>query len=124
MANPSSATPGMGRLAPGIGIVSALVAGTCCLLPLVLSGLGLAGAGLMMTMMAYTWLTLPLGTVGLAGALVLYTRARRCGNHAECGLLEGRLGQAILGLASMMVISALLLRLFPSWTSRLLQLLL
>ena len=121
MANPSSATPGMGRLAPGIGIVSALVAGTCCLLPLVLIGLGLAGAGLMMT---YTWLTLPLGTVGLAGALVLYTRARRCGNHAECGLLEGRLGQAILGLASMMVISALLLRLFPSWTSRLLQLLL
>ena len=50
------------------GIVAALLAATCCILPLLLIFTGIAGAGIMMSMMQYEWLTLPLGTVGLVAA--------------------------------------------------------
>ena len=53
------------RLPAAAGLVAALLAASCCLLPLTLIALGGAGDGLMMTMMSYEWLTLPLGVFGL-----------------------------------------------------------
>ena len=67
------------RLPGAAGVVAAVLAASCCLLPLALIATGLAGAGLMMTMMSYEWLTLPLGVFGLAGAYAFYFREqRRC----------------------------------------------
>jgi len=103
------------------GLVAALLAATCCILPLALMFAGVAGAGLMMTMMQYEWITLPLGVLGLGGAWWVYFRQqRRCETEA-CQFVGRRLNQVLLGLATLVVIAALLLKLFPSWTASLMQ---
>jgi len=108
------------RLPAATGVVAALLAASCCLLPLALIAMGLAGAGLMMTMMHYEWITLPLGLFGLAGAYVLYLREHRRCDAEGCRLVGERGTRVVLGLASAVVMVALLLRLFPAWTSALL----
>lgn len=108
------------RVSTATGLVSALLAATCCLLPLALIAMGLAGAGLMMSLMRYEWLTLPLGVLGLAGAYGLHFRSRRQCTTAGCRFVGERLNVAMLGGATVIVTVALLLRVFPSWTSRLL----
>ena len=107
---------------PGVtGLVAAILASTCCILPLILIFTGIAGAGAMMTMMQYEWLTLPLGTVGLALAWGIYFRQQqRCETEA-CGFIGRRVNQVQLGLATFVVGIALLLKIFPSWTAAILQ---
>ena len=109
------------RLPAATGVVSAMLAASCCLLPIALIALGIAGAGLMMTMMRYEWITLPLGVTGLAGAYAFYFRGRRRCDAAGCRFVGQRLNRAILALATVIVTAALLLRVFPSWTAWLLQ---
>lgn len=108
------------HLSSATGLVAALLAATCCLLPLTLIALGVAGAGLMMSMMRYEWLTLPLGVGGLTGAYVLHFRNRRLCSTAGCLFVGERLNLLVLSVATIVVAAALLLRLFPAWTSRLL----
>ena len=109
------------RVSTATGFVSAILAASCCLLPITLIATGLAGAGLMMSMMRYEWLTLPLGVLGLAGAYVLHFRNRRQCTAAGCRFVGGRLNLAMLVFATVIVAVALLLRVFPSWTSRVLE---
>lgn len=109
------------RLPAATGVVAALLAASCCLLPMALIVTGVAGAGLMMTMMRYEWLTLPLGVGGLAGAYALFFRERRRCDAAGCRLVGERGTQALLGVATAIVLIALLLKFFPSWTAGLLQ---
>ena len=114
-------TGGSERLPAATGVVAALLAASCCLLPLALIATGVAGAGLMMTMMRYEWLTLPLGVGGLAGAYALYFRERRRCDTAGCRVVGERATKVMLGAATAVVAVALLLRLFPSWTAGVLQ---
>ena len=114
-------TGGSERLPAATGVVAALLAASCCLLPLARSATGVAGAGLMMTMMRYEWLTLPLGVGGLAGAYALYFRERRRCDTAGCRVVGERATKVMLGAATAVVAVALLLRLFPSWTAGVLQ---
>ena len=109
------------RLPGATGVVAALLAASCCLLPLALIATGMAGAGLMMTMMRYEWLTLPLGVGGLAGAYALYVRERRRCDTVGCRLVGARATKVMLGIATAVVAVALLLKLFPSWTAGILQ---
>ena len=109
------------RLPGAAGVVAAVLAASCCLLPLALIATGMAGAGLMMTMMSYEWLTLPLGVFGLAGAYAFYFREQRRCDTAGCRLLGERATKVMLGGATAVVAVALLLRLFPSWTADILQ---
>lgn len=103
------------------GVVAALLAASCCILPLVLIFTGIAGASVMMSMMRYEWLTLPLGIAGLLVAWVLYMREkRRCQTHA-CRFVGRRMNQALLIFGTVVVTMALLLRFFPSWTAAILQ---
>lgn len=113
--------PGEGRLSNTTALVSAALAASCCLLPLALIATGLAGAGLMMTMMRYEWITLPAGVVGLGGAYVLYLSHRQRCAMAGCRFIGERTTRAVLGLATLVVVTAILLRVFPSWTAALLQ---
>lgn len=103
------------------GLIAAVLAATCCILPLALMFAGVAGASLMMTMMQYEWITLPLGVVGLAGAWWVYFRQKRRCETEVCQFVGRRLNQALLGIATLVVIAALLLKLFPSWTASLMQ---
>ena len=116
-----TAAAGSPRLPAVTSLVSALLAATCCLLPLGLIAIGAASAGLMMTTMRYEWLTLPLGVVGLGGSFAVYVRNRRGCDAAGCRVVGQGLNQAVLALATVVVTVALLLRLFPSWTAWLLQ---
>ncbi len=109
------------RIPAATGVVAALLAASCCLLPMALIVTGVAGAGLMMTMMRFEWLTLPLGVGGLAGAYALHFRERRRCDSVGCRLVGERGTRALLGVATVVVIVALLLKFFPSWTARLLQ---
>ena len=110
-----------GRIPAATGVVAALLAASCCLLPMALIVTGVAGAGLMMTMMRFEWLTLPLGVGGLAGAYALHFRERRRCDSAGCRLVGERGTRVLLGVATLVVIVALLLKFFPSWTAGLLQ---
>ncbi len=112
---------GAPRVPAVTSLVPALLAATCCLLPLGLIAIGAASAGLMMTMMRYEGLTLPLGLVGLGGSFGVYARNRRGCDAAGCRVVGQGLNQAVLALATVVVTVALLLRLFPSWTAWLLQ---
>ena len=103
------------------GLVAALLAATCCILPLLLIFVGIAGAGIMMSMMRYEWLTLPLGTVGLVAAWGLYIREKRRCETQACRFVGRRMNQIMLGGATIVVGLALLLKIFPSWTAAILQ---
>ena len=109
------------RASTATSLLSALLAASCCLLPIALIAAGLAGAGLMMSAMRYEWLTLPLGVAGLAGAFVAYTRHRQRCATTGCRFVGQRVNQIFLILGSSVVVTALFLRFFPSWTSRILQ---
>lgn len=110
-----------GRLSTTAAAVSAALAASCCLLPLLLIATGVAGAGLMMTMMRYEWLTLPAGVLGLAAAYAVYLSRRRQCASAGCRFVGERTTRAALGVATAIVVVALLLRVFPSWTASVLQ---
>lgn len=123
MSNAPSAAPltvTSDRLPAATGLVAGLLAASCCLVPIALIATGLAGAGIMMTMMRFEWLTLPLGVVGLGTAFALYGRSRRRCDAAGCRFVGRRLNQIARGLATVLVVIALLLKVFPSWTSALL----
>jgi len=102
------------------GLVSAIVAASCCLVPIALIAGGIAGAGLMMTTMRYQVVTLPLGVGGLGAAYWMYARHRRHCASVGCQFVGQRATQAILGLATAVVVFAILLVIFPSWTASLL----
>ena len=115
------APPARGRLPAATGAVAAVLAASCCLLPLVLIATGLAGAGLMMTMMRYEWLTLPVGVGALFVGCMLHVREHRRCDAAGCNLVGKRVTRTVLGVATAVVTVALLLKLFPSWTAGILE---
>lgn len=92
------------------GLLSALFAASCCLIPLGLIAIGIGSVGWMMTLMKYQWLTIPAGILFLAGAYYAYFREkRRCategcrfvGRHFNVGMLlfaTGIVSFAIVGI--------------------------
>ena len=102
-------------------VLSAGLAASCCILPIALIAAGVASAGLMVAMMRYEWLTLPLGVVGLTGAFVVYMRRQRQCATTGCRFVGQRVNQVFLILGTIVVVTSLLLRVFPSWTSRIVQ---
>lgn len=107
--------------AAAVAAAAALAAASCCIIPIGLILTGVAGAGLMVSVMRYEWLTLPLGVLGLGGAWWLYWRqARRCRTNA-CAFVGRRLNLALLVGGTLVVAVALLLRLMPAMTAGILQ---
>lgn len=116
-----TSVPHEATAARAAGLVAALLAASCCILPLALILSGVAGAGLMMTMMRYEWITLPLGVVGVGGAWWLYLRQQRRCATAVCEFVGGRSTLVVLVIASLVVVVALLLKIFPAWTASLMH---
>ena len=109
------------RLPAVTSVLSAGLAASCCILPIAFIAAGLASAGLMMSMMRYEWLTLPLGVAGLTGAFVAYIRRRHQCATTGCRVVGQRVNQVFLILGTIVVVTSLLLRVFPAWTARLLE---
>ena len=109
------------RLPAVTSVLAAGLAASCCILPIAFITAGVASAGLMMSMMRYEWLTLPLGVAGLMGAYVVYARRRRLCSETGCRFVGQRVNQVFLLLGTIVVVTSLLLRFFPSWTSQIIQ---
>jgi len=109
-----------GRLPAVAGLASALVAASCCLLPIALISVGLAGGGLMITAMRFQFVSLPLGILGLAAAYWMYWRHRRRCRTTGCRVAGQGTTLVVLGMATVIIVVALILMLFPSWTASLL----
>ena len=116
-----SASTAVASLPGATSAVAALLASACCILPLVLIFTGIAGAGVMMSMMRYEWLTLPLGVGGLVLAWGLYFREKRRCRTQACRFVGRRMNQVMLGFGTLVILIALLLKIFPSWTAGILQ---
>jgi mercuric ion transport protein len=102
------------------GAAGAVLASLCCLLPLAVVVLGLGSGAFMATTMAYRWLLIPAGVLGVGLGFVLYVRERRRCGTLGCRVAGGRLTLAVLIAASVVVAAAIVLDQFPETTSDLL----
>lgn len=101
-----------GLLALG-GLLGALAASSCCVLPLVLFSLGISGAwlGNLASLAPYQWIFVTFTLACLAaGFYFVYRRpAVRCADHAACAHpLPNRFTKIALWIATVVVLSALL----------------
>lgn len=68
-----------GRRAGPLGLTSAIVGSSCCILPLVAVFLGLGSGAFAATMGKYSAILIPMGLLGLALSYYLYFReVRKC----------------------------------------------
>lgn len=93
------------------GILGALAASSCCILPLVLFSLGIGGAWISnLTALAPYKPLFVIGTAGVLGYgfyLVYWTRRRACADNAPCARpIPNRLVQLALWIATMLVLAA------------------
>jgi mercuric ion transport protein len=100
------------RLVAAGGLVGALAASSCCILPLALFGLGVSGAwiGNFTRLAAYQpyFLAATLACLGYGYWLVYRSSTRRCANGEACARpLPNRLVKTSLVLATILVVAAL-----------------
>ena len=102
---------GRQRLVAAGGILGALAASSCCIIPLILFSLGIGGAwiGNLTALAPYKPLFVA-GTAGLLGYgfyLVYWKPRRACGDGAACASpIPNRLVQLALWIATVLVIAA------------------
>jgi hypothetical protein len=75
----------------------------------------------MMVTMQYRAIFLPVGVIGVALGYYLYFRERRHCNSIGCALVGGKVNLVVLLFATVMVSAALILDIFPEFTSKILQ---
>jgi hypothetical protein len=102
------------------GVVGTFLASLCCLLPLTVVVLGAGSGAFMATTMAYRWLLIPAGVLGVVLGFVVYVRERRRCDALACRLAGGRLTLALLIAAGVVVAGAIVLDEFPEITADLL----
>lgn len=102
------------------GVVGAFLASLCCLLPLTVVVLGVGSGAFMATTMAYRWVLIPAGVLGVVLGFVVYMRERRRCDALACRLAGGRLTLALLIAAGVVVAGAIALDRFPEITADLL----
>ena len=100
--------------------VGALLSSLCCLLPLTVIVLGLGSGAFMAVTMQYRWILIPAGVLGVTTGFVLYVRERRRCQQLACRMAGSRITLALLGVASLMVATSIVLDRFPEMTSDLL----
>ena len=111
----------LGSVSPGGSAwVGAVLSSLCCLLPLVVIVLGLGSGAFMAVTMQYRWLLIPAGIVGVAIGFVLYVRERRSCAALACRMAGRRVTLALLVVASVVVITSIVLDRFPELTADLL----
>ena len=111
----------LGSLGAGAAAwAGALLSSLCCLLPLAAIALGLGSGAFMAVTMQYRWILIPTGILGVLAGFALYIRERRRCEALACRMAGGRTTLALLVLASLVVLTAIVLDRFPEATSDLL----
>ncbi len=109
--------------AVGAGVVAwagAVLSSLCCLLPLTVIALGLGSGAFMAVTMQYRWILIPAGVAGVVAGFALYGRERRRCSALACRMAGSRFTFALLVLASLVVVTSIVLDRFPEMTSDLL----
>ena len=111
----------LGSLGAGLAAwAGALLSSLCCLLPLTVIALGLGSGAFMAVTMQYRWILIPTGVLGVLAGFALYMRERRRCEALACHMAGGRTILVLLVLASLVVLTAIVLDRFPEATSDLL----
>ncbi len=111
----------LGSLGAGVAAwAGAVLSSLCCLLPLTVIVLGLGSGAFMAVTMQYRGLLIPTGVLGVVGGFALYIRERRRCDAMACRMAGGRTTLVLLVLASLIVVTAIVLDRFPEVTSDLL----
>lgn len=100
--------------------VGAALSSLCCLLPLAVIVLGLGSGAFMAVTMQYRWFLIPAGVIGVATGFFLYFRERRRCAALACRMAGSRLTLGLLVVASLVVVTSILLDRFPEFTADLL----
>ena len=98
----------------------AVLSSLCCLLPLAVIVLGLGSGAFMTVTMQYRWILIPAGALGVTTGFVLYVRERRRCERLACRMAGSRVTLALLIVASLVVVTSIVLDRFPEMTSDLL----
>ncbi len=104
-----------------VSISSAVVSSLCCLLPLAVVLLGLGSGAFMVVTMRYRMIFLPAGVIGVGLGYYLYFRERRRCGSIGCAFVGRKINLVVLLFATVMVLAALILDIFPELTSEILQ---
>ena len=108
----------LGSLGAGAAAwAGAILSSLCCLLPLTVIALGLGSGAFMAVTMQYRWILIPTGVLGVVGGVALYIRERRRCDALACRMAGGRTTLVLLVLASLVVVTAIVLDRFPEVTS-------
>jgi len=108
----------LGSLGAGAAAwAGALLSSLCCLLPLTVIALGLGSGAFMAVTMQYRWLLIPTGILGMLAGFALYFRERRQCEALACRMAGGRTTLVLLVLASLVVVTAIVLDRFPEASS-------
>ena len=111
----------LGSLGAGVAAwAGAVLSSLCCLLPLTVIVVGLGSGAFMAVTMQYRGLLIPTGVLGVVVGFALYIRERRRCNALACRMAGGRTTLVLLVLASLIVVTAIVLDRFPEVTSDLL----
>ena len=111
----------LGSLGAGVAAwAGALLSSLCCLLPLTVIVLGLGSGAFMAVTMQYRGILIPTGILGVVTGFALYFRERRRCEALVCSMAGGRTTLVLLVLASLVVVTAIVLDRFPEATSDLL----
>jgi uncharacterized membrane protein len=111
----------LGSLGAGVAAwTGAVLSSLCCLLPLTVIVLGLGSGAFMAVTMQYRWILIPTGVLGVVVGFALYIRERRRCDALACRMAGGRTTLVLLVLASLVVVTAIVLDRFPEATSDLL----
>jgi hypothetical protein len=101
-------------------LAGAVLSSLCCLLPLTVIVLGLGSGAFMAVTMQYRGLLILTGVLGVVVGGALYIRERRRCDALACRMAGGRTTLVLLVLASLVVVTAIVLDRFPEVTSDLL----
>ncbi len=110
----------LGAGAAAAAWAGALLSSLCCLLPLTVIALGFGSGAFMAVTMQYRGILIPTGILGVAAGFALYIRERRRCDALACRMAGGRTTLVLLVLASLVVVTAIVLDRFPEATSDLL----
>ncbi len=111
----------LGSLGAGVAAwAGAVLSSLCCLLPLTVIVVGLGSGAFMAVTMQYRWLLIPTGVLGVVVGVALYIRERRRCDALACRMAGGRTTLVLVVLASLVVVTAIVLDRFPEATSDLL----
>jgi len=111
----------LGSLGAGVAAwAGAVLSSLCCLLPLTVIVLGLGSGAFMAVTMQYRGLLIPTGVLGVVVGVALYIRERRRCDALACRMAGGRTTLVLLVLATLVVVTAIVLDRFPEVTADLL----